>query len=402
MAITLLMSFSSCSNDDDSMEKNDNSGSKNIYLKISRGLATYAEGVSHYYDNRPIEEIIKLNSGNLYFTNKDGNIKRHFFISSDVTSVTNINIATLMNKGVTIADIPGDVKKVYIVGNTSDLPTAGNISIVKEKVLKIQSQVDLSNVNLYGEADAIDTQTISDDTKNKLYKAEIALVPTVARIELPSIIANCKVITGFKVAGIFIDNYYSTANVDGTVVANILINNESNPAAFGGKIGGIGETAEYPATLNPAIYDWFKTPIEAELTDVYSQSLYLAKPTADNKVWVYNVFAAPKGSAVPRIIVRLTDITTDPKSGIEYKVDQYITVRGFTIPRFTRSSTRANDLESNNSHIVTMFEPGSIYHILSIDFDEKNLSPIPNLKPIDVQVSVKIASWERVDVTPQL
>lgn len=369
--LTLLAAFSGCSNDDE-RESSANNTPKSLFLKIKNdALATYAEGVGQ--GSTPVV----FSFGDLYFTDAAGVIKKHYTISTAATSLDNINMAGLTGPGETIANLPGDVSAVYIVGNTSGLPTTGNISVVKRQVLQVQSQGNIAKVNLYGEVTAL-TPPIAPAT---YYTCTVNLAPTVARLELADITAG-GVITGFKVAGIFVDNYYSQATVNGAVLDNNLKNNGPSASAF--DYGSI----QYPNTpvassLETFVYDWFTPSLIA------TGSPLKAQPVAANSVWGYNVFAAAgsTGSAAPRIIIRLKDITTTAGSGITYSDDQFLTIK------LKKAGT-----------VLDMIKAGEVYNIGSgvLKFDETNLTPTPNLTPINISVNVSIASWVPVSITPDM
>lgn len=363
MAAALVMGFSSCGNEEETAGGQDNGTPKSLFLKISNGPATYAKG-GVVAD----ATTVTFTSGDLYFTDASGVIKKHYTITSGVTSATNINMATLTNAGETITNLPGDVTAVYVVGNTSGLPTAGNISAVKSQALQVTSQGTITNVNLYGEV------TTLTSTGTNTYSCIVNLAPTVARIELTDIKAG-GVITGFKVAGIFVDNYYSQAAVNGTVVVGNLKDNGAVATAFN------DNSTQYPTSLKTFVYDWYASGLAA------SGSPLVAKPATAGDVWGYNLFATAAGSTVPRIIIRLTDITATSASGITYTDDQFITIKGL-----------------KNGSTLTTIEAGKVYNIGAglFAFDETNLTPTPNLSTIDVEVKVTLATWSVVDVTPEL
>lgn len=98
---------------------------------------------------------VVLQSGDLYFVNASGAILKHYTITSSTTSATNINMTEAHN-GASITNLPGNTEMVYVVGNTSGLPTSGNISTVQEVVLQVESQNDIEDANLYGSGPLVD------------------------------------------------------------------------------------------------------------------------------------------------------------------------------------------------------------------------------------------------------
>ncbi|MFV0538175.1 MAG: hypothetical protein ACK5M3_12505 [Dysgonomonas sp.] len=189
-------------------------------------------------------------------------------------------------------------------------------------------------------------------------------------------ITSSGVITGFRVDGIFIDNYYYQAAVDGTVVIGNLINNISDATLF------LDNSSVYTTARKTFVYDYFSSGITA--------SSKIAAPTGDESyVWGYNLFAntASSGSfAIPRIVIRLSEITTSDLS--TYNGTQFITVKGL----------------KEGSTSLTSIDAGKVYNIGAgaLTFDESDLTPAPNMSAIDVTVIVTLAEWEVVSVTPEL
>lgn len=370
-AVTFLAAFTGCSNDDEKGGTANNTP-KSLFLKISNDApATYAEV--------PVQGAapVVFSSGTLYFTDAAGDILDYYTISTAATSTSNINITTLTGSGETIQNLPGETKDVYVVGNTTGLPTSGNISVVKNKLLQVYSQATISNVHLYGTGTlpATPTTPAVPGVSNDLYSVSLTLAPTVARLELTDITATGE-ITGFEVAGIFVDSYYSQAAMDGTVDAGNMIINGTNAPAFD------NETAEYNVALKGPIYDWY-TPALVAVSNVVAP--------ATGTVWGYNVFAAAGsagGSTVPRIIIRLKNITATPASGITFPGDQFLTIRGLKSAGTALAAINAGEVYNIGAGVFT--------------FDETNLTSVPNMALIDVIVNVTTANWVPVAVTPEL
>lgn len=362
-AAVVLSGLGSCSNDN---AGNGNTGeTKSVYLKFSNS------GLAARSTETPVVSgsTVDFSSGDLYFVNAAGAIEVHKTITTTPGSTADISLTDLSGLGVTVYDLPGSVEAVYVVGHTTPLHTSGNISAVKDTLLDVESQVSLSAVNLYG------TNTFSQTTTgSNQYFCTINLNPTIARLELTNIqAASGSVITGFKVDGIFIDNYYSKATVEGVTDAGHFISNGALAASFS------DNTSAYPVALKPAIYNWYTTPLAA-----VGVPLTVSTPTAGD-VWAFNVFATKAGVAIPHIIVRLSGITTN--DGSIYADPQFLTITGL------------NDGTSS----LPSIESGKVYHIGSggFTFDETNLTENPNLSPIDVEVKVILATWTVVPVSAE-
>lgn len=359
IAVAVLLSvFSGCTKEDSENEKE--TKSKSLFLKIDHGVATYSESPSVNTGTSVI-----LSSGNLYFVNASGTIVRHYALTDKDSENNNINIKEI-EKGKLLQDLPGSITHVYIAGNTPNLPTSGNIAAVKAAIIKVEAQKEMEAINLYG-SNALKAPEAPD----KPYTCTIELNPTLARVELADITAR-GAITSFEVEGIFIDNYHSQASVDGTLDVANLKSNGSDVSAFN------NETSAYPTELNQAVYNFYTVALASENN--------IVKLKDEKKVWGYNLFASTAGSDVPRIVIRLKNIKTN--NGTEIANPQFITIKGLV-----------NGLEP-----ITGIKPGEVYSIGAgaLAFDETQLAPVPNQKTIDVNVSITLATWKTISVTPEI
>lgn len=370
---TFLIGFSSCSNDDNGGKPEDTTP-KSMFLKISsEAPSTYSGGFAQG------SAQVVFTSGILYFTDNMGAIKGTKTIGTlgvadiDITAVTGVS-------GQVITGVDGAVTKVYIVGNTpaASLPVSPTlISQVENALLQVQSQA-ISNVNLFGSGVLAAPVGLPSDP----YTCNVTLKPTVARVELTDMAVSGNYITGYKIAGIFVDNYYSRAAVNGTVLAADLKDNSGLATPTLANAAFTDNGSLYPTALKTFVYDWFTPALGAVGTP-----LKVAPITGG--VWGYNVFATASGSAVSRIVIRLTDVTTSADAGTPvYRGDQYVTIKGF---KNTATGTP-----------IATFKAGEVYNITGLVFNESNLTSIPSLNPIDVEVKVSVASWTPVGVTPEL
>ncbi|WP_303882374.1 hypothetical protein, partial [Dysgonomonas mossii] len=141
--MALLMSFNGCSNGDDTEDVDKQP--KSVFLKLGKSGSSLRSVGTPVGDG----DDVVLQSGNLYFVNSSGAILKHYTLTTTAASATNINI-TDAESGALITNLPGNTFAVYVVGNTSGLPSSGNISAVKEYLLQVASQDDIEDVNLYG------------------------------------------------------------------------------------------------------------------------------------------------------------------------------------------------------------------------------------------------------------
>lgn len=363
MAVALMLGFSSCSNDDSDISGGANNESpKSVFLKIVQD-SRVARSVGPSQGT----EDVKFSSGTLYLVDGAGAIKDVYTIGAGETADKNIGLAEITDTGSVLENISGSVKKVYVVGNTpsTTLPTSPTtIAQVEKAVLTVESQKDISAVNLFGSGDLV----AKGDEEGK-YTASLTLNPTVARVELTDIEAKGNYITGFTLDGVFIDNYYAEGFVGGALDAVNLKENGVDPTKF------VEGSDLYTAGLKDIVYDW---------TNIVAADSPLKVVAGESEVWGYNLFAA--GGEVPRIILRLSGITTTADEGGNkiYSDVQFITIKGFKN--------------------ITAFEAGKVYTIgaSSLKFDESDLTPNPNMSTIEVEVTVNLAKWTPVPVEPEI
>jgi hypothetical protein len=361
LAAALLLGFSSCGNDDET-GGGANDDTKSVFLKISGDTpATYSEGAPQTATS------VIFSTGHLYFTDNSGVILEHYTLSSEETQDHNINISGLTTSGTRIENIPMSVTGVHIVGNVPssvNIPTTGNISAVKAQALGVETQKNISNVGLYGSG------TISDPSEpGEAYTSSVKLNPIVARIELPEIKVKGSEITAFKVDGIFVDNFYQSGQAAGEISPESLVTSNNDPAKYNDNV------SPYLSAYKGTVYDSYTSGFAASDTPL------AVKPESSN-VWGYNLFASTQGSAVPRIIIRLSGITG---SG-EYEDTMFLTVTGF--------SSGGGDLFG--------IQAGRVYKITSIEFEPEDISETPAKNTIDVEVTVTLATWTVVDVKPTI
>lgn len=357
--ILLLIGATGCSNNDDL--ENEPDGEKNVYLKMEQSSIQKAA------DPVPDDTEVVFNKGVIYFVTTDGQITKQMTITSDVSDDNNINM-TDIKAGYEVKNIAAHTKYVHIVGNHDGLPASPkNISVVTSTNVTVQMQKDdlggISKATLYNSS----ASELILESGNK-YKATVELMPHASRIELADVTAEGD-ITEFQLDGIFVNNYFMQVQVDRTTSQGDLIDNASDPDKY------IGDQDPYPSTL--PLYDYSTSGI-----GIYNNKV--VKPDAGNKVWAYNVLA---GNPAPRIILRLSGVKVNGQS---LNGDRFITIKGFK--------------DDATGQPITVFEPGKIYTIAAgkLKFNENDLSAIPEVGTIDVEVKVTLIKWKTKPVTPEI
>ena len=364
MATLILLGLTSCNSDD---VPNINTDHKSVAIKISSDAVT--RGVSGPLENGT---EVKFNSGNLYFSTAAGTIIRHYTIGSGIGF--DIQLADITSAdGHTIENVPFSATTVTIVANSvGSNNTAGGMSAVNQRVIDVISQYDIENANLFGTTSTLTTTgTINPNTGNEIFNSVIELRPTMARIEIAQIRAGdvgttINLIESFTLSGIYIDNFYRSATIDGTTLTNFISGNQtaSNFVPNGGN---------YAFDTNNSIHD------AVNITGNANNNLTVAPGSG---VWAYNLFA---DANVPHIVFHLTNVRLRLEDGTEfvYPNDQFLTVRGII-----------NDATNER---ITQILQGNIYNLSDlIIFNQTHLDEVPNRLFRDVNVTIQLARWSEI------
>ncbi|MCD8031821.1 MAG: hypothetical protein LUF85_13620 [Bacteroides sp.] len=101
---------------------------------------------------------------------------------------------------------------------------------------------------------------------------------------------------------------------------------------------------------------------------------------ATGSTWAYQVFGqAPQ---VAHLIVKFTDVVDH--NGKD-QADQYLTVKGFR--------------DMNGDELSTL-EPGKVYRMKTLAFDDSHLEIIPEPDMVSIWVTVEVLDWVEVEVKP--
>ena len=211
-------------------------------------------------------------------------------------------------------------------------------------------------------------------------------------------ITGMSMIEAFTVEGIFMDGIYLQARINGEpvgalhtggqIVNNFNASSHNNPATPLLHDAGFG------------IHEWRGA---RNWTGTYDTSLTVAPggaPTPDlhnvirPNAWTYQVFARDycevgfpvAQTPTPRIIIRLSGVRLS--NGFKFQTDQFLTVQNF------------HYIRNNQRFPLHHIRASRVYRIEAgwLTFDELDLSDRPNEKPIDVQVTVQLATWREVEL----
>ena len=349
---------------------------RTVKIQVVNGLESRAVG-PHVQSH-----AVVFSNGKLFFTTAGGLITKVVDIDNTANAesggVVGIDALTA---GTMIQGVPGTSTKVYVLGNiTATLPAitvgATNISVIDEFALQVSHLFDVThkavaNVPIYGAPGNIQPDGAD-------YKAKLTIAPTGARMEVSKVTGGGN-ITGFKVEGIFINNYYSRMKLNGALM-NVadLINSGNMPGLYiPDAVGGT-----YTGSLSEIVYDYAATGIGYDLPGGVCSPV---TPEDNTKVWGYNLLA-PAGAEMPHIVIRLSGVTTslpdDPYAGKTW----FLTIRNFyTDPGF-------------NTTPITTLAARNIYRITNLFFTEEDLSENPEELFRKVTVTIDVLPWISNDI----
>ncbi|MDR2810081.1 MAG: hypothetical protein LBB84_05925 [Tannerellaceae bacterium] len=350
------------------IEDNVNNGFKSISLKlVSKTSATRAENNS-VSDN----EKVVFNNGFLLFASEQYNITKVTAITNQAGANTDSEVdIDLLTDGVTITNVPGHSKYVYVIGNVPveiQSPATGkSLTALKEELVLYTSQHNIAGVTLFG------GKEITLDVPSNKYVAQFELGTLVARLEIGKITSAANSdIDNFQVDGIFINNYYASVSLAGNAPTAVV--NNTNTADF------VRYSLAYPAADDGILFD-YKDPSNLSLGTLADNGRSYTPQTGN--AWTYNLLAPKTSSAgsleTPHIVIRLSNIHTT--NNVDYNGEWYLTVSGLKV----------------GGDKVTYLEPGKVYHIKNIAFSHANIQPEPEMKTMEVAVEVNLVEWKVSD-----
>ena len=390
-ALLITALLSSCISDSELYGPQQRTGDITISLRI----------IEQSYETRSVsrpildgEEVI-FHTGDLYLVNAAGLVVQHYRILNDNsalnTAVTPHTIGRLqlmacddpdldpLCGGIILRGVPNTVVRAYIIGNTPDNRTSGNMTTyVGARMIDITSQHDplgATGINLFGWS-LIGTEVTQGD--DSVFPFNIEVNPTVARFEISNITGEGDAQSGiqsFTVAGIFMDNYHAQAHVNGRGFSAARVNNGDNAALF------VNNTSQFPNDRMGAIHHW----------GTWASNNRIATPDGNN-VWGFQLFAAERGQTAitvvpPYIVIRLSEVVVNNRlGGTTTLTNQFVTVNAF---HFFQNSS-AQHLESITA--------GYVYRINEIRFTEFDLRDAPNRHTIGAEVSIDVCFWCENDV----
>lgn len=341
-------------------------------------------------------------NGYLYLTSMNGTILSYRKIDKDAETSEGsiISLKELQTTGVVIAETPSDAVYCHVYLNVPAELNEGRMAKSSGSISSIENLL-ISTSDIYDENEGIGNvplRGVSElkPSSNALYRAEANIVMTLlaARIEVAKITTVASKIlsydgkpyeiTGFKMAGIFINNFFGNSRLNGQPSTLIFHNEEED------FIGTESPNSPYKDYMEMFIYSNLSSGLPHNSAD--APNIYT--PPAGKDVWAYNVFPNDiddlrTTAYLPRIIIRFAELTYRPlgNTGEGTTInDCFITISGF--------SSKGGELQ--------FLQKGWIYYFSDVAFSLDNVSNHPDDSYININVAMLPIDWYVEDISPEL
>ena len=362
-AIAVVIGLSSCKKNEGAPQPSDEQQFK-VTLRL-QNAETRADGALAVAGTK-----VGINDGYICFVSANDAITDVYTISGDPTSGKNIQNSDLGSTAVILEGVPGTSVNVYMIANKGAVANFVAPAVGGTMTSYMANNMDVRDQGLYTGVTSVGNAALVAGSDPNTKTAAITLSTDVSRIQIKGITFNGEV-TG-KVAGIFINGYYPTMQLNGT--AGTLA--KSNIDVDYNEVSG---SAIFPIALKTFVFD----DLQGKTFNATVSTPATVVPTTANGAWGYNLFK----SATPQIIIKLTDVVV---GGQALAADQFITINGFK--------------NTTTSAVITELEGGMIYTISteSLVIKYENMSIDPGVTPINVEVTVIPVTWKVTDVIPNI
>jgi len=362
---------------------------------------------------------VDFSKGAIIFTDGAGAVLRYERIT-DIFGTGTVDPEELKT-GKLFAGISPTAEFVHVVGNVDfdGINSMVNISELNTApfILNLNNQSDndygVKNASLYGVGRIVPVGTSSPALTNPApaaanREAKVILKPLIARFEIQKVsAAAASVSDGFKLEGIYIDDYYYKSSVIGDYSDfQNLVYDEGVSYKYYSRFETAPFTGQdplvrgYDASIYPILFDdgGEDTPTTTKGLGVAGTNNPSLAIQPQKGAWAYNFY--PDATYKPHIILHLTDLEVwdngtsafipYPNTKTGKAGEGYLTVTGYKVP--SNASVGAGG--SLN------LEGGYIYRITDLAFTAGDIreepeqpDPDPDNDKLDVWVEVELMKW---------
>ncbi|MCC8199241.1 MAG: hypothetical protein LIP06_11875 [Tannerellaceae bacterium] len=409
VASLLLVLFTGCSKDEtdtgiitgpEVMDTVDGVG--DVYLQFSEASSSQFTKAEALPVSGGLQ--VRFEYGTIFFVNSTTReIEKSFTIGSNAEYTV-----LQLTEGATFTNIPNTANVVYVIANheiAASTAAGADMATILAETTDLSKQSDdnygVTNVSLVGMGQ------LTDSSKPGVSReATFGVDPIVGRIELAKVSSKVttpaadgdRAVTSFKLAGVFINNFYYEAPVYGS-----LSDATEQPYQFGKIAANYDEAPDggYLSSWKNYIFDLYSAFSATNSTDAIASVDGSVTPTTASTVWAYNLFPTPGN--LPRIVLHLKDVKyTENNSGtISSETDFPNSEHGdgtayLTVQKYTSS-------EGNIETIAA----GNIYKISNLEFEYDDLTENPEGKvdpddedkdKFNVWVQIELINWQAIEV----
>lgn len=266
--------------------------------------------------------------------------------------------------------LPANVNKVVVIGNLGTENEATTYEGLKEE-LAIDDQQDAEDLYLYDEVD-LTTASSEDEAGHPLYKADVTLEPRVSRIEVAS----------FKYDAVDADTprKYESIEIDQIMLSNFYQAADSRTGEISGRVNRAKN-----AFNEGTIFEIFNDEPDGWQNDVFSteEDAQLPVITLDNTGNYEYTYTDPRPAY--HFFPNATNISTDDHPQLLVKL---IGINGGTKTPLYLATDVFNPAVT--ADVAKIYSVNFVFKDGDLDEPEKC-----------VQVTVSVASWDVVPVTPE-
>ncbi len=406
--LVIVASVMFACDDKETLEEVPVSGNNNVTLSVEQTAFTRSIN-----SEKGVAEYAVLGSGKLYFLNSSyTSIFQRQLTPTEVATLANTSVTATSGNAVTISGVPSSAQYLYFMANIKT--DVGQVFPAVEGTTSADARLRLDR--LQGNAQNIPMSGLSSAfvlNSGNNYTASVAVSPIVARIELGQVTCqNVTIgspistdITGYKLAGVFINNVNQYVLLDGTPYLNapVSIVNQAGWATDWEAYFTSNTIFPYYTGGSPsAPSDWtanafvdYCTPTTAGLSfypDAANGSTIVPPIAVPKPAWAYQVCPStvpasgqttPVGD-IPHIILKLTEVeyVNNPLGAKTLYV---------VVTKYKNSVTNDNILE---------FKRGNVYRIDNLVFNQTQATNKPYDTNISVTCSVTVKPWVINSVNP--
>lgn len=366
-------------------------------------------------DEKGATEYAIIGSGKLYFLDAGYNsIYQRQLTDAEVATLANTSSTASSGNTVTITGVPSTAQYLYFMANiktsvSQTFPAVEGTTSADARLRLDLLQGDGQKVPMSGLSNAF----VVSGSNPLVFNTSVELTPVVSRVEVGQVtyqnvnapgIAISTDFTGFKLAGVFINNINQYVLLDGAPYLNAPVNivNQASWASSWATYFTNNVNFPYYSGGSPSSpSDWtanafvnYCTPTTTALSfypDLTNGATNVDPGVTPKKAWAYQVCPStelPNGQTtpvadIPHIILKLTDVTYvgNPLG----QPIQYVTI------------TKYKDASNNP---ILQFKKGNVYRIENLTFNHTQATNKPYDSNITVTATVSVKSWVINTVNP--